>query len=115
MTRRKRFPTDRRGLVRKVCACRMELYLTLNCFDDGTPGELFITIAKQGSTISALFGAIATSISIGLQHGVPWETFRGKFIDVKFEPSDEINPSLLHAIVLAVDEMVAETARRRNP
>ena len=54
---------------------------------DGTPGEVFISMAKEGSTISGLMDTLATSISYGLQYGVPLKFFVDKFSHVRFEPS----------------------------
>ena len=56
-------------------------------YDDGTPGEVFIAMAKEGSTISGLMDSLATSISYGLQYGVPLKFFVDKFSHVRFEPS----------------------------
>jgi ribonucleoside-diphosphate reductase alpha chain len=56
-------------------------------YDDGTPGELFITMSKEGSTISGLMDSFATAVSLGLQHGVPLQSFISKFKHTRFEPS----------------------------
>ena len=56
-------------------------------YEDGTPGEVFIAMAKEGSTISGLMDTLATSISYGLQYGVPLKFFVDKFSHVRFEPS----------------------------
>ncbi|MFN7925906.1 MAG: vitamin B12-dependent ribonucleotide reductase, partial [Bryobacteraceae bacterium] len=64
-----------------------EGYITVGLFEDGTPGELFITMAKEGSTISGLMDSFATAISYGLQYGVPLKFYVDKFSHVRFEPS----------------------------
>ena len=64
-----------------------EGYLTVGFFDDGRPGELFITMAKEGSTVGGLMDVIGTLVSMGLQYGVPLDVFVNKFAHSRFEPS----------------------------
>ena len=64
-----------------------EGYITVGLYDDGTPGELFITMSKEGSTISGLMDTIATSISLALQYGVPVRVLVDRFSHMRFEPS----------------------------
>ena len=93
--------------MKEIQACGFTLIVTVNFYDDTLePGELFVNIAKQGSTISGFVDALVTTISIALQHGVPWEVLRNKYVDHKFEPSDGVNPSLVHAIAVAVDNLI---------
>ena len=61
--------------------------MTVGLYEDGSPGELFITMAKEGSTISGLMDSFATAISYALQYGVPLKFFVDKFSHVRFEPS----------------------------
>ena len=84
---RKRLPMTRTAVNHKFVVGGHEGYLTVGMYDDGTPGEMFITMAKEGSTIGGLMGAFSTAISIGLQYGVPLRTFIGKFRNSQFEPS----------------------------
>ena len=62
-------------------------YLTVSFYDDGSPGEIFIRVAKIGSTEQGLLDNLALAVSIALQHGVPLDVFVEKFIHQKFEPS----------------------------
>ena len=62
-------------------------YLTVGMYEDGTPGELFLVMAKEGSTVSGLMDAFATAISMSLQYGVPLRVLVDKFIHMRFEPS----------------------------
>jgi ribonucleoside-diphosphate reductase alpha chain len=62
-------------------------YITVGMYEDGSPGEIFVTVAKEGSTISGLMDAFATAISIALQYGVPLEALVKKFSHMRFEPS----------------------------
>ena len=88
---RKRLPDERRAITHKFSIAGHEGYLTVGMYEDGTPGELFITQSKQGSTVSGLMDAFATSISIALQHGVPVSTMVDKFSHLRFEPSGFTN------------------------
>ncbi len=84
---RKRLPETRIAKTHKFEIAGHEGYLTVGLFDDETPGELFITMAKEGSTIGGLMDSIATLTSIALQHGVPLQTLVKKFSHQRFEPS----------------------------
>ncbi len=84
---RRRLPDERQSITHKFSIAGHEGYLTVGLYDDKTPGEIFVTMAKQGSTISGLMDAFATSVSIGLQYGVPLKTLVNKFSHMRFEPS----------------------------
>ncbi len=64
-----------------------EGYITVGMYKDGTPGELFIRMAKEGSTVSGLMDSFATAVSLALQHGVPMKLLCEKFQHTRFEPS----------------------------
>ena len=68
---RRHLPDERRALTHHFSIAGQEGYLTVGVYEDGSPGEIFITMAKQGSTISGLMDALATVLSLALQHGVP--------------------------------------------
>ncbi len=84
---RRRLPDERRSITHKFDVVGHEGYLTAGMYDDGALGEIFITMAKQGSTISGLMDSFATAISIALQYGVPLEVMVGKFSHMRFEPA----------------------------
>jgi ribonucleoside-diphosphate reductase alpha chain len=84
---RRRLPETRQAVTHKFDIASHEGYLTVGVFDDGQPGELFITMAKEGSTIGGLMDAIGTLTSMALQFGVPLETLVRKFAHQRFEPS----------------------------
>ncbi|OGD61093.1 ribonucleoside-diphosphate reductase, adenosylcobalamin-dependent [Candidatus Berkelbacteria bacterium RIFCSPLOWO2_01_FULL_50_28] len=86
MPRRRRLPDERHAITHKFQIAGHEGYITVGIYDDGTPGEVFITMAKQGSLISGLVDAFATSLSIMLQYGVPVSTVVRKFINSRFDP-----------------------------
>jgi hypothetical protein len=84
---RRRLPVERQSLTHKFDIGGHEGYITVGLHEDGTPGEIFLVMAKEGSTISGLMDAFATSASLGLQYGVPLETLVSKFSHTRFEPS----------------------------
>jgi ribonucleoside-diphosphate reductase alpha chain len=84
---RKKMPRERESITHKFSIAGHEGYITAGKYEDGTVGEIFLTdIGKEGSTMRGLLNAFATSISIGLQYGVPLETFVRKFSYMRFEP-----------------------------
>lgn len=87
MVKRRRLPEERAALTHKFSVGGHEGYLTVGLFEDGTPGELFCTMAKEGSTISGLMDVFATAISLSLQYGVPLKVLVEKFAHTRFEPS----------------------------
>jgi ribonucleoside-diphosphate reductase alpha chain len=84
---RHRLPDTRQAVTHKFDIAGHEGYITVGLFDDGIPGELFITMAKEGSTIGGLMDTIGTLVSLALQYGVPLETLVKKFAHQRFEPS----------------------------
>ncbi|HYG65558.1 MAG TPA: vitamin B12-dependent ribonucleotide reductase, partial [Thermoanaerobaculia bacterium] len=84
---RRKLPDERRAITHKFSINEHEGYLTVGLYDDGMPGEIFLVMAKEGSTISGLMDSLATSISIALQYGVPLQTLVDKFSHTRFEPS----------------------------
>jgi ribonucleoside-diphosphate reductase alpha chain len=84
---RRRLPETRKSLTHKFDIAGHEGYITVGLFEDGTPGELFVTMAKEGSTVGGLMDTIGTLVSMALQYGVPLETLVRKFAHQRFEPS----------------------------
>jgi ribonucleoside-diphosphate reductase alpha chain len=84
---RRRLPDDRAALTHKFSVGGQEGYITVGLYDDGTPGEVFVKMSKQGSTVSGLMDSVAIAWSMALQHGVPVESLISKYIDHRFEPS----------------------------
>jgi len=84
---RRKLPDERRSITHKFSIGGHEGYITVGMYDDGSAGELFITMAKEGSTISGLMDAFATAISFNLQYGVPLKFLVDKFAHLRFEPS----------------------------
>ena len=85
--RRRRLNDERRAITHKFKIASHEGYLTVGLYDDGQPGEIFITMNKEGTVISGLMDALATSVSVGLQYGVPLKVLVNKFAHMRFEPS----------------------------
>jgi ribonucleoside-diphosphate reductase alpha chain len=84
---RKRLPDTRRSITHKFSVAGHEGYLTVGLYEDGQPGELFITMAKEGSTVGGLMDVIGTCTSMSLQYGVPLITLVDKFRHARFEPA----------------------------
>src|SRR5262249_20393335 len=84
---RRKLPDERHAITPQFSIARQEGYITVGMYEDGKPGEIFLGMAKEGSTISGLMDAFATSISMALQYGVPLEALVEKFSHVRFEPS----------------------------
>ncbi len=84
---RHRLPDTRRAITHKFDIAGHEGYITVGLYEDGTPGELFITMAKEGSTIGGLMDTIGTLVSLTFQYGVPLDTLVKKFAHQRFEPS----------------------------
>jgi len=95
---RRRLPDTRTAVTHKFDIAGHEGYLTVGLFDDGHPGELFITMAKEGSTIGGLMDTIGTLTSLAWQYGVPLEALVKKFAHQRFEPSGFTkNPEIRNA------------------
>jgi ribonucleoside-diphosphate reductase alpha chain len=84
---RRKLPDERNSITHKFDIAGHEGYITVGLFDDGTPGEIFLTMAKEGSTISGFADAFAQAISYALQYGVPLQVLVDKFSHARFEPS----------------------------
>ncbi len=84
---RERLPRRRRSSTFKFRVADCEGYVTVGEFEDGRPGEVFINVSKQGSTLSGIMDAFATAVSVSLQYGVPLSTFVRKFTNTRFEPA----------------------------
>jgi len=84
---RKRLPDTRKSITHKFSVAGHEGYLTVGLYEDGQPGELFITMAKEGSTVGGLMDVIGTCTSMALQYGVPLITLVDKFRHARFEPA----------------------------
>jgi len=88
---RRRLPDEREAITHKFSIAGHEGYITAGKFEDGTPGELFILMSKEGSTVSGLMDSFATAISLALQYGVPLKVLVNKFSHSRYEPSGFTN------------------------
>jgi len=84
---RRRLPDERRSLTHKFSIAGHDGYVHVGMYEDGSPGEIFVRMAKEGSTISGLTDSFATAVSLALQHGVPLKLLVDKFSRTRFEPS----------------------------
>jgi ribonucleoside-diphosphate reductase alpha chain len=88
---RRRLPLDRTEVGRKFQVGDYEGYIHVGLYDDGTPGDIFVDIAKEGTTLAGLMNSFMISVSLGLQYGVPLEVYVSKFAHMRFEPSGMTN------------------------
>lgn len=84
---RRRLPDERRAITHHFSIAGQEGYLTVGVWEDGSPGEIFVRMAKEGSTVSGLMDGFATVTSLALQHGVPLRVLCAKLSHMRFEPS----------------------------
>jgi ribonucleoside-diphosphate reductase alpha chain len=104
-------PTTRPAFTRKIVigagTNATEMYATVGFYADGRPGELFVTVGKEGGTLGALLDWVAQTISIALQAGVLWERLVEKSLHHQFDPADDTYPSIRHAVMAEADAIVA--------
>jgi ribonucleoside-diphosphate reductase alpha chain len=100
---RERLPATRSSLTHKFEIGDLEGYLTVGLYPDGRPGELFLKIAKHGSTVSGLADAVAVLTSLAFQHGVPIESLVRKFEFTRFEPSGWTKHPEIHQASSLID------------
>jgi ribonucleoside-diphosphate reductase alpha chain len=100
---RERLPRRRRSNTFKFRVADCEGYVTVSEYDDGRPGEVFIKVSKQGSTLAGVMDAFSISISLGLQHGVPLSTYVSKYTNMKFEPAGMTDDPELRLATSLVD------------
>jgi ribonucleoside-diphosphate reductase alpha chain len=88
-------PTERDSVTHKFSVGGHEGYITVGMYEDKRPGEVFIKMAKEGSTLSGVMDGLALTISLGLQYGVPLKVFVNKLLNTRFEPSGiTANPNI---------------------
>ena len=98
---RRRLPDEREAIVHHFNVGGYEGYLTIGFYEDGRPGEIFITTAKEGSTVSGLMDCFATAVSLALQYGVPLDLPCSKFSHTRFLRSQQrIGRFLIRAQIL---------------
>jgi ribonucleoside-diphosphate reductase alpha chain len=103
LTQRRRLPDDRVEVGRKFRVGEYEGYIHVGLFEDATPGDIFVDIAKEGTTLAGLMNSFMISVSLGLQYGVPLEVYCSKFAHMRFEPSGMTNDPDIRAAKSIVD------------
>ncbi len=101
--KRRRLPDDRTEVGRKFKVGEYEGYIHVGLFEDGTPGDIFVDIAKEGTTLAGLMNSFMISVSLGLQYGVPLEVYVSKFSHMRFEPSGMTNDADIRIAKSIVD------------
>ncbi len=88
-------PVERASITHKFSVGANEGYITVGMYPDGRPGEIFIKMSKEGSTLSGVMDGLALTVSLGLQYGVPLKVFVDKLVNTRFEPSGiSANPNI---------------------
>src|SRR6187200_2639331 len=100
---RRRLPDDRTEVGRKFKVGDYEGYIHVGLFEDGTPGDIFVDIAKEGTTLAGLMNSFMISVSLGLQYGVPLDVYVSKFSHMRFEPSGMTNDADIRVAKSIVD------------
>jgi ribonucleoside-diphosphate reductase alpha chain len=100
---RRRLPEDRTEVGRKFRVGDYEGYIHVGLFEDGSPGDIFVDIAKEGTTLAGLMNSFMISVSLGLQYGVPLEVYVSKFSHMRFEPSGPTNDADIRIAKSIVD------------
>lgn len=117
---RQRLPETRASVTRKVeHTSNMDIYVIVGFFEPSTkgnpnfdgveqPGEVFIMLGKEGSTLGGLCDMIGVTMSLSLQYGVPWEKISRKMRNTNFEPTNSEGKSIMHSVVTAVDKILSD-------
>jgi ribonucleoside-diphosphate reductase alpha chain len=100
---RKRLPDDRQEVGRKFRVGEYEGYIHVGLYEDGSPGDIFVDIAKDGTTMSGLMNSLMIAVSMGLQYGVPPEVYVSKLSHLRFEPSGTTNDEDIRVAKSIVD------------
>jgi ribonucleoside-diphosphate reductase alpha chain len=103
LTQRRRLPEDRTEIGRKFRVGDYEGYIHVGLYDDGQPGDIFVDIAKDGTTMAGLMNSLMIAVSMGLQYGVPPEVYVSKLSHMRFEPSGLTNDADIRAAKSIVD------------
>jgi ribonucleoside-diphosphate reductase alpha chain len=103
---REKMPVERNSITHKFSVGGHEGYITVGMYDDQRPGEIFIKMSKEGSTLSGVMDGLALTISLGLQYGVPLKVFVDKLVNTRFEPSG-ISPNPNIRFVSSVLDYIA--------
>jgi len=103
LTQRRRLPEDRTEVGRKFQVGEYEGYIHVGLYDDGTPGDIFVDVAKVGTTLQGLMNSLMISVSVGLQYGVPLEVYVSKYSHMRFEPAGLTNDADIRTAKSIVD------------
>src|SRR2546430_1631359 len=101
--RSRRLPEDRVEVGRKFVVGEYEGYIHVGLYEDGSPGDIFVDVAKVGTTLQGLMNSLCVAVSMGLQYGVPPEVYVSKFSHMRFEPAGLTNDPDIRAAKSIVD------------
>src|SRR5947209_13388073 len=109
---REKMPVERASVTHKFSVGGNEANITVGMYEDGRPGEIFIKMSKEGSTLSGVMDGLALTVSLGLQYGVPLKVFVDKLVNTRFEPSG-ITANPIIRFVSSLLHYLASWLRRR--
>ncbi len=110
---RRRMPVTRHSITHVIRhAGELKIYIIVGFFSNGDPGEVFLKIGKEGSTLAGLMDLIGVQMSQMMQHEIPWDTISRNFLNTNFEPLDSAGKSIAHAVVIAITKILKDEKER---
>jgi ribonucleoside-diphosphate reductase alpha chain len=112
---RRRLPATRNSKTARVNHIGdLDLYVTVGFFEDGTPGEVFIKLGKEGSTLRGLLDTVGVLLSLALQHGISWDCLGSRLSGINFEPFNENKQSICTAVSETVTKLLDDRPPNRT-
>ena len=112
---RRRMPVTRHSVTHMIRhSGQLKIYIIVGFFTNGDPGEVFLKIGKEGSTLAGLMDIIGIQMSQMMQHEIPWDTIGHNLLNTNFEPLDSNGKSIAHVIVLAITKILMDEKERFN-
>lgn len=110
---RRRMPVTRHSVTHVIRhSGELKIYITVGFFTNGDPGEVFLKIGKEGSTLAGLMDIIGVQMSQMMQHEIPWDTISRNLLNTNFEPLDNNGKSIAHVIVTAITKILKDEKER---
>ena len=110
---RRRMPVTRRSVTHVIRHVgELKIYIIVGFFTNGDPGEVFLKIGKEGSTLAGLMDIIGVQMSQMMQHEIPWSRIGRNLLNTNFEPLDEHGKSIAHAVVTAITKIIKDEKDR---
>ncbi len=112
---RRRLPVTRHSITHTIRhSGELKIYIIVGFFTNGDPGEVFLKIGKEGSTLAGLMDIIGVQMSQMMQYEIPWERISRNLLNTNFEPLDSHGKSIAHAVVTAITKILTDEKDRVN-